>query len=263
MIDGKELRRQAGKESLDVSMLEKDYILGWLLFAIMASSLAGKLAFKGGTALSKVYFPARWRLSEDLDFTLLEDTGWKTIIEALRYEIPKIVKDSAGMEISLRPKPHINPDYLQAKMKYVGPINTGTIKIEVTRESFVGHIMKKQIPRKFDYPKFSVDIYTLETLVAEKMRAIIERGYIRDYYDVWRLLRIGKFDKNKMRELFSEKCKGKGVDYVGIEQFFPKDIIKTLEPHLEIGLTRLSRGRMPSLQTIIGQLRESLEKILK
>lgn len=194
---------------------------------------------------------------------MLDDTGWKTITEALRYEIPKIAKDSAGIEISLRPKPHANPDYLQAKMKYVGPMNTNTIKIEITRESFVGDIVKKQTPRKFDYPKFTVNIYTLETLVAEKMRATIERGYVRDYYDVWRLLRIGKFDRNKMRKLFFEKCKGKGVKYTGIEQFFPKDIIKTLEPHLEIGLTRLSRGRMPSLQTIISQLRESLEKILK
>jgi len=69
MIDGKELRRQAGKENLDVSMLEKDYILGWLLFSIMSSTLADRLAFKGGTALSKVYFPAKWRLSEDLDFS--------------------------------------------------------------------------------------------------------------------------------------------------------------------------------------------------
>lgn len=263
MIDENRLRKQAGKESLDVSMLEKDYILGWLLFAIASSSLTDRLAFKGGTALSKVYFPTRWRLSEDLDFTLIDDTGWETIVEALKNEIPRIVKDSVGVEISLRPKPHTNPDYLQAKMKYTGPISTNTVKIEITREAFVGDVVKRQIPKKFDYPKFSVNIYTLETLIAEKMRAIIERGYIRDYYDVWRLLKIGKFDKKKMREMFSKKCKGKGVVFTGVEQFFPKDIIKALEPHLEIGLTRLGRGKMPPLQTIINQLRKSLEKFLK
>lgn len=263
MIDEKSLRRQAGKENLDVSMLEKDYVLGWLLFAIASSSLASKLAFKGGTALSKVYFPTRWRLSEDLDFTLLDDTGWNTIIEALKNEVPKIVKDSVGIEVSLRPKPHTNPDYLQAKMKYEGPVNTNTIKIEITREKFVGDVVKKQVPKKFDYPKFSANVYTLETLVAEKTRAIIERGYIRDYYDVWRLLKIGKFDKKKTKELFFEKCNAKGVKFTGLDQFFPKDVIKTLEPHLETGLTRLSRGKMPSLQTIINQLRKSLEKFLK
>lgn len=226
--------------------------------------LAGRqLAFKGGTALSKVYFPARWRLSEDLDFTLLDKTNWKDVIKALENEVPKIIKDSAGIEVNLRPKPHINPAYLQAKMKYRGPVNTNTIKIEITREKFVGDVTKKQVPKKFDYPKFSVNVYTLETLIAEKARAIIERGYIRDYYDVWRLLKIGKFNRKKTKELFFEKCNAKGVTFTGIDQFFPKDIVKTLEPHLEIGLTRLGRGKMPSLQNTINQLRKSLAKFLK
>jgi predicted nucleotidyltransferase component of viral defense system len=205
MIDRKSLRSQAGKENLDVSMLEKDYILGWLLFAIASSSLTNKLAFKGGTALSKVYFPTKWRLSEDLDFTLLAYTDWKTITEVLKNEVPKIVKDTVGIEVSLRPKPHTNPNYMQAKMKYTGPLSPNTIKIEITREKFVGDIAKKQVPKKFDYPKFSVNVYTLETLIAEKTRAIIERGYIRDYYDVWKLLKTKKFDREKVKTLFLKK----------------------------------------------------------
>lgn len=263
MITGRSLRSQAGEEKLDVSMLEKDYVSGWILFAISSSSLSGKLAFKGGTALSKVYFPNNWRLSEDLDFTLLDDTDWKTIIGSLKNEIPKIVQDSVGIQVSLRPKPHTNPDYLQAKMKYVGPVSPNTIKVEITREKFVGDIVKKQVSKKFDYPNFSVNVYSIETIIAEKTRAIIERGYIRDYYDVWGLLKTEKFDKGKTRELFLEKCKAKGIAFTGIDQFFPKDIVKTLEPYLKTGLTRLSRGPMPPLQDIINELRKLLEKLLK
>ena len=54
MIDERSLRRQAGEEKLDISMLEKDYVLGWILFAISSSSLSSKLAFKGGTALQNL-----------------------------------------------------------------------------------------------------------------------------------------------------------------------------------------------------------------
>src|SRR5699024_7845235 len=36
------------------------------------SPLADHLVFKGGTALSKLYFPEIWRFSEDLDFTATE-----------------------------------------------------------------------------------------------------------------------------------------------------------------------------------------------
>ena len=123
--------------------------------------------------------------------------------------------------------------------------------------------MTKQVSKKFDYPKFSVNVYSIETIIAEKTRAIIERGYIRDYYDVWRLLKTAKFDKDKTGELFLKKCKAKGITFTGTEQFFPKDIVKTLEPHLKTGLARLSRRPMPSLQYIIDDLRRVLEKFLK
>jgi len=46
-------------------MIEKDYVLGWVLFGLM---WVPELVFKGGTVLAKVYFPRTWRLSEDLDF---------------------------------------------------------------------------------------------------------------------------------------------------------------------------------------------------
>ena len=38
---------------------------------IMGGGPSQTAALKGGTALSKIYFPGRWRLSEDLDFTVV------------------------------------------------------------------------------------------------------------------------------------------------------------------------------------------------
>ena len=65
MIDRRELLEKARERNLTLGMIEKDYVLGWLLFGI---SEINDLTFKGGTALSKIYFPRIWRLSEDLDF---------------------------------------------------------------------------------------------------------------------------------------------------------------------------------------------------
>ncbi len=70
MIDRRELLEGARKSNLPLAMIEKDYVLGWLLFGL--TRIKG-LTFKGGSALSKVYFPKIWRLSEDLDFVYLED----------------------------------------------------------------------------------------------------------------------------------------------------------------------------------------------
>ena len=73
----------AGERGTDPSMLEKDYVLGWILYGISESSIGQRLAFKGGTALSKVYYPGEWRFSEDLDFTALDSSEWDRTADVL------------------------------------------------------------------------------------------------------------------------------------------------------------------------------------
>lgn len=262
MINGNEIRRIAAEEGLDTSMLEKDYVLGWMLYGISQSSVGKRLAFKGGTALSKIYYPCSWRLSEDLDFTLLVDTDWEIIIDALKDEVPVIIKESAGINVSLRPKPHTNPEYLQARIKYLGPTSPNTIKVEMTKEKFAGDIIDKDVPVKFDYPEFTVRVYSIDNIIAEKMRAIIQRGYIRDYYDVWKLLRKTDYNAAKTRELFEKKCNGKGIKYSDTKQFFPKDIEKNLAPYVETGLGRLMRDDLLPIGEMLAELRRMLEKTM-
>ncbi|MBM4348417.1 MAG: hypothetical protein FJ106_00765 [Deltaproteobacteria bacterium] len=70
MIDKRELLDKARERNLTLGIIEKDYVLGWMLIGL--GKIKG-LTFKGGTALSKVYFPRLWRLSEDLDFVFEDD----------------------------------------------------------------------------------------------------------------------------------------------------------------------------------------------
>ena len=50
-------------------VLERDYLLSWVLAGIAAvPELRRTLVFKGGTALKKCYF-GDYRFSEDLDFS--------------------------------------------------------------------------------------------------------------------------------------------------------------------------------------------------
>lgn len=262
MISPQELRRNARNRNIAIDLIEKDYVLGWILYGISKSSVSDKLAFKGGTALSKIYFPDVWRLSEDLDFTTLDKTEMPAFGEALLKEVPKIVNAASGIAVDLKKVPFTNPSYLQSKFKFAGPIGRGTAKIEVSREPFLGRIDRKQVPQRFDYPKFAVKVYAIDNILSEKMRAIIERGKIRDYYDVWRLLKTHKFDNQKVKKLFLQKCKSKSVVFTGMEQMFPDDIVKKLEPYLDTWLTRLSPEPLPPLETIIAELKTSLNGFL-
>ncbi len=58
--------------SLDPNIVEKDYVLGWLLAGISSHpDLKSRWIFKGGTCLKKCFFET-YRFSEDLDFTLVD-----------------------------------------------------------------------------------------------------------------------------------------------------------------------------------------------
>ena len=73
MIDRREILEAASSFSLLPSVVEKDYVLGWILAGINAhEELSESWVFKGGTCLKKCYFET-YRFSEDLDFTLRDE----------------------------------------------------------------------------------------------------------------------------------------------------------------------------------------------
>jgi predicted nucleotidyltransferase component of viral defense system len=262
MITPQELRRAARERRLALDLVEKDYALGWILYGVSSSSLSRHLALKGGTALSKVYFPSQWRLSEDLDFTLLEEADWQDIAKVLREEVSTIMQRESGISLSLTRAPFTNPNYLQGRFQYVGPVSRNTVRIEISKERFVGDVLEKQVAQIFDYPKFKIGVYSLANILAEKIRTLLERGKVRDYYDVWRLLKTERFEHSKVRKLFLQKCRAREIEFDGVDQFFPTGLARKLEPYTKVGLARLSAGPLPPLETMIGELRPRLAEML-
>ena len=63
------MRTLARQTGVTAGLAKKNYVNSWILYAIYTSPLADHLVFKGGTVLSKLYFPDIWQFSEDLDFT--------------------------------------------------------------------------------------------------------------------------------------------------------------------------------------------------
>ena len=70
MIDKREIIEAAAALGLNPHVIEKDYVIGWVLWGIHGhDALAESWIFKGGTCLKKCFFET-YRFSEDLDFTL-------------------------------------------------------------------------------------------------------------------------------------------------------------------------------------------------
>ena len=263
MITGPELRKMARERNLRLDIIEKDYALGWIIMGIYNSSLKHNLLFKGGTALSKIYFPLNWRISEDLDFTLSENSAMEDVPDKLLDELPSIVEDlSDGMVLDFKEEPYINPHFLRSRVQFTGPISKNTVKIEVTRENFIGESLQVTVSQTYDYPVFNALTYTLENILAEKMRSILERTRIRDYYDTWRILKVTPIDLEKTKTLFHKKCETRKIIFSNIQQFFPENLEETLEPYLHT-LTRLTAEPPPPLKELLKDLGKNLETMFQ
>ncbi len=61
--------------------------------------------------------------------------------------------------------PFNNPNYFQSRNQYSGPISKNAVKIEISKERFVGPVVKRSVPRTFDYSPFEIgNIWTLSLL---------------------------------------------------------------------------------------------------
>jgi len=66
--------------------------------------------------------------------------------------------------------------------------------------------------------------YSLEEILVEKLRSIMQRMQARDFYDVWYLLEVHGFDLDFCKNEFIAKCKSKDVN--------PFDFFNKLEQRL-------------------------------
>ena len=250
MIDRRELLEKARERGLPLAMIEKDYALGWLLLGL---SGAKGLVFKGGTALSKVYFPRTWRLSEDLDFVFMGE--FQIIVDSMKRVFEKTKRES-GLTFNLRSS-FSNPGYLQLKIQYDAVLGKNWIKMDVTKEAPIDKVASRELARDFtDYPPFRVAVESLEEIGAEKLRSLIERKKCRDFYDAWRLLQL-ETDRRKLMRLFLAKCKYKGITFSCLEQMLPENIKDVLHGYWEKELSRLVRP-IPDLDSVLAGLHDSL-----
>lgn len=256
-MDQDDLRRLAGGSPFDLATLEKDYALTWLLSGIYhVDLLADRLAFKGGTVIRKVHFP-EWRLSEDLDFTVLDDVapaGIRTGFE----EAFAWVEDRSDIAFDFTTF-HTNPGVVIARAQYLGPLDhKNTVSLDISLdEELVETPVELDIDGEYDVPSLTVLVYPLNEILVEKLRSVFQRGYARDYYDIWRLLQAHNYDLDEIHDLLVEKCERTDVAYrPGL--FFGSDRLAAAERHWGPALGRLTRN-LPPFDDVITDLRERIE----
>lgn len=164
--------------------VEQDLILSRALTAIFARpSLRHALAFRGGTALHKLHFNPPGRYSEDLDLVQVEAGPIGPVLGELREALDPWL----GV-------PTWKQGADSAKLLYrfdttALPVQRMRVKVELnTREHFsvdgLQHV-PFVVASPWHSAEESITTFTLEELLATKMRALFQRRKGRDLYDLW------------------------------------------------------------------------------
>lgn len=215
----------AGGRRIPESVIERDYVLAWLLSGLAKHNLRKNLAFKGGTALRRCWFEG-YRFSEDLDFTLTRSVDLENILDGLD-EIFMQVRDACGLEISFdRHDRHGHHNSHTFYLRYQGPLPApNDVKVDITiREQRCFDLQERPIFRTYggfsDLPDgLTVKTYATEEIAIEKMMVLSDRARNepRDLYDLWYLfdsfdLRISELRPELEKKLTFRQRHLEGLD---------------------------------------------------
>ncbi len=229
MIGKEEILSVADETGLMPSVVEKDYVLGWVLAAIHENmQLSERWVFKGGTCLKKCYFET-YRFSEDLDFTLRDESHLdEGFLKAQFFEIAEWLYETSGIGLlqdrfkfdiyeNRRGKTSCEGRIYYRSYFASGKQSMPKIKLDLTAdEVLVLPASKQQVIHTYsDVPNEGIYIncYDYPEVFGEKVRALGERGRPRDLYDVINLYRNDQLPSPAViKDVLTQKCAFKGID---------------------------------------------------
>ena len=161
MIRKQDILDRAAEWGLRPDVVEKDYVLGWLLAGFAASGLASNSwVFKGGTCLKKCFFET-YRFSEDLDFSLTPDAAYdETSVQRVITEVAGLTAETSGIvlpadriELKVR-RDKLGRATYQGKLAYQGPLvmpNWPRVLLDITRHEVIVGVPERR-PIFHPYP---------------------------------------------------------------------------------------------------------------
>jgi predicted nucleotidyltransferase component of viral defense system len=211
MIEKRLVQWYAADSGVDLDIAEREVALTYVLGILADHGLLRQLAFKGGTALRKIYLGGTGRFSLDLDFTAVGETPPDSVVldlvaalhaqtyYGLTFDVPSAdyyaTDDSCGAEVTY------THDWVTA----------GRFGLQVSFRA-LPLLPIKPMPlrqeRYFDWLGMvppAVPSLDLHEMIGEKVRAAMQRSRVRDLYDLYQLARQ-PYDRLLVRRIAVIKC---------------------------------------------------------
>lgn len=207
-LSSDEFTNIAARVPFDTFQLVKDYYVTAILYLL--KEIDG-IYFKGGTALQKIFLDHS-RLSEDADFTVTKD------MNNVKKEIKEILMKSGLFEKITEDKNLDGFTRLVVHYKsFTG--EDGTVFVDLNKRAKLLMKSEKHVVQHFYesfIPVFSIPTMAKKEMVAEKIRAAIQRNKPRDHFDIYMIIRKKIPIDMKM---VKKKCEQAGIEFNVISMF--------------------------------------------
>ncbi len=182
--------------------IEQDLVISKAIVDIFSDPvLKDNLAFRGGTALHKIYLKPQARYSEDIDLVQTKEGPIGPIFDQLRQCLSFLgeprVKQAQG-----------NNTFMYRFETEIAPVVRMRVKVEINCREHFTVLGLKEIPYEVDSRWFSgncaIVSYDLNELLGTKLRALYQRKKGRDLFDLWYAAENKEFDARKVIETFKQ-----------------------------------------------------------
>jgi predicted nucleotidyltransferase component of viral defense system len=174
------------------AQIEQDLIISKAIIEIFSNDLLkSKLAFRGGTALHKLFLQPQARYSEDIDLVQIYEEPIGNVLSELRKVL------------SFLGKPKLEMGNMMVTMKFgfeteYQPIQKLKLKVEINcREHFtvLGYSEKAySVDSRWYRGTCNITCFYLEEILATKLRALFQRRKGRDLFDIYYAFQFHKID---------------------------------------------------------------------
>ena len=125
-------------------------------------------------------------------------------------QVCEMLEKKSGIRYEANINAPSNQRAIFGSIHFTGPLNMkNKIEVDISRIEKMAESASAQIVTVSyeDLENFTVNSYTINEILAEKIRSMMQRTKTRDYYDVWRMLEKGHgFDTELIGRMVRQKC---------------------------------------------------------
>lgn len=183
------------------AQVEQDLVISRALVEMFQSELLKQgLAFRGGTALHKLYISPQVRYSEDIDLVQISPEPIKPILMEIRNRLSFL-----GTKRIVKQHIHNNTVLYRFESE-IPPVVNLRLKIEINTREHFNILGLQSYPFSVSNSWFSgsatINTYKVEELLGTKLRALYQRRKGRDLFDLFWALKQTNLNLNDILECY-------------------------------------------------------------